>query len=110
MSQPSQQSQIPSRSVRLHVHITTLPGRGGEQIAAYERLAPLVRAERGCLQYDLHQVLGDADRFVLVEHWASREALAAHDAAPHMTEAAAVNSAFRAGPVQVVELAADPVA
>ncbi|MEV6330469.1 putative quinol monooxygenase [Streptomyces sp. NPDC051909] len=108
MSQPSQQPR--SQPVRLHVHITTLPGRGRDQIAAYERLAPLVRAEEGCLQYDLHQVLGDADRFVLVEHWASREALAAHDVAPHMTAAATANSAFRAGPVQVVEIAADPVA
>lgn len=112
MSQPSQQPQLQPQPqpVRLHVHIATLPGRGREQIEAYERLAPLVRAEDGCLQYDLHQVVGDADRFVLVEHWASREALAAHDVAPHMVAAAATNSAFRAGPAQVVEIAVEPLA
>ncbi|MFD7902665.1 putative quinol monooxygenase [Kitasatospora sp. NPDC057904] len=98
------------QSVRLHVHITTLPGRGQEQLDAYERLAPLVRAEEGCLQYDLHRVVGDPDRFVLTELWASREALAAHDATPHMVAADAAGPAFRAGPAQVIEIEAEPAA
>lgn len=98
------------QSVRLHVHITTLPGRGQEQLDAYERLAPLVRAEEGCLQYDLHRVVGDPDRFVLTELWASRGALAAHDATPHMVAADAAGPAFRAGPAQVIEIEAEPAA
>ncbi|WP_251071759.1 putative quinol monooxygenase [Streptomyces sp. ISL-43] len=90
--------------------ITTLPGRGREQIDAYERLAPVVRAEEGCLRYDMHQVSGDPDRFVLVEQWSSKAALAAHDATPHMIEADAASPAFRAGPAEVVELDAEPLA
>ncbi|MFF7502102.1 putative quinol monooxygenase [Streptomyces lavendulae] len=42
-----------SEPVQLLIHITTLPGRGPEQIAAFERLAPVVRAEEGCLRYDI---------------------------------------------------------
>ncbi|MER5636001.1 putative quinol monooxygenase [Kitasatospora sp. NPDC002227] len=99
-----------SQPVRLHILITTQPGRGQDQIDAYERLAPLVRAEQGCLQYDLHRVAGDPDRFVLVEQWTSQEALAAHDATPHMLAADAAGPAFRAGPAQVLELSAEPVA
>ncbi|EST34522.1 putative quinol monooxygenase [Streptomyces roseochromogenus] len=99
-----------SEQIRLVILITTLPGRGHEQIAAFERLAPTVRAEEGCLRYDLHQVAGDPDRFVLIEQWAGRQALDAHDAAPHMVEADAANKAFRAGPAEVIRLAADPVA
>ncbi|MDI2129612.1 putative quinol monooxygenase [Yinghuangia seranimata] len=99
-----------SESIRLVISITTRPGRGREQVDAYHRLAPVVRAEEGCLQYDMHQVAGDPDRFVLVEHWASREALAAHDATPHMVAADAASPAFRAGPAQVVELVAEPLA
>ncbi|MFE3187498.1 putative quinol monooxygenase [Nocardia sp. NPDC059240] len=99
-----------SDSVRLVILITTLPGQGHRQAAAFERLAPLVRAEPGCVQYDLHRVTGDPDQFVLLEEWASREALAAHDLAPHMIEAATTNKAFRAGPAQVIEFAAAPVA
>ncbi|WP_369639083.1 putative quinol monooxygenase [Nocardia sp. JMUB6875] len=99
-----------SDSVRLLIMITTQPGRGQEQVAAFERLAPIVRAEQGCLQYDLHRVTGDADRFVLLEEWSSKEALAAHDITPHMIEADAASPTFRAGPAQVIELAAEPVA
>lgn len=99
-----------SQPIRLVIQITTLPGRGRDQIAAYERLAPVVRAEAGCLQYDMHQVSGDPDRFVLIERWESKEALAAHDATAHMVEADAACPAFRAGPAEVVELDADPLA
>lgn len=99
-----------SQPIKLVVHITVLPGRGAEQVAAFEALAPLVRAEDGCLQYDLHQVADDPDRFALIERWASAEALAAHDVAPHMAAAAAANKAFRAKPVEVVRLVDTPVA
>ncbi|MEV7520297.1 putative quinol monooxygenase [Streptomyces sp. NPDC091371] len=99
-----------SQQVQLVILISTLPGRGREQVAAFERLAPIVRAEEGCLQYDMHQVSGEPDRFVLVERWASQQALAAHDATPHMIEADAASPAFRSGPAQVIELAAAPLA
>ncbi|MEV7281948.1 putative quinol monooxygenase [Streptomyces sp. NPDC093111] len=97
------------QTIKLLVQITALPGRGGEQVAAFERLAPVVRAEDGCLQYDLHRVADDPDRFVLLERWSSPEALAAHDAAPHMVAAGAANKAFRAGPAEVVRLVDAPV-
>ncbi|MEV0114909.1 putative quinol monooxygenase [Streptomyces sp. NPDC050844] len=99
-----------SQPIQLVIHITTLPGRGQEQIDAYERLAPVVRAEEGCLQYDMHQVSGDSDRFVLIERWASEGALAAHDATPHMIEADAASPVFRAGPAQVVKVDAESLA
>lgn len=99
-----------SQPIKLIVHIATLPGRGAEQVAAFEALAPLVRAEEGCLRYDLHRVADDPDRFVLIERWASAEALAAHDVAPHMAAADAANKAFRAQPAEVVRLVDAPVA
>lgn len=99
-----------SQPIRLVILITTLPGRGREQIAAFERLAPIVRAEEGCLQYDLHQVSGEPDRFVLMERWSSKAALAAHDVTPHMIEADAAGPAFRARPAEVILLDAEPLA
>ncbi|MGW4245479.1 putative quinol monooxygenase [Nocardia sp. NPDC004722] len=99
-----------SDPVRLIIMITTQPGQGHQQAEAFNRLAPLVRAEPGCLQYDLHQVTGDPDRFVLLEEWASREALAAHDDAPHMIEAGIANKEFRSGPAQVIEFHHTPIA
>jgi quinol monooxygenase YgiN len=58
----------------------------------------------------MHQVSGTSDRFVLIERWASKEALAAHDATPHMIEADAAGPAFRAGPAEVVQLVAESLA
>ncbi|KQV13802.1 putative quinol monooxygenase [Kitasatospora sp. Root107] len=99
-----------SNTLRVIVHITTRPGRGAEQVAAFAALAPVVRAEAGCLQYDLHTVTDAPDRFVLLEQWASAEALREHDASAHMVAADAANKAFRAGPAEVVLLSPNPVA
>lgn len=93
-----------SDEVRLVVMINTQPGKGAEQLAAFAKLAPLVRAEHGCLHYDLHPVVGNPDSFVLIEKWASKDALAAHHVAVHMVEAARHNPSFRAGPATVLLL------
>ena len=95
-----------SAEVQLVVLIRTQTGKGAEQVAAFKRLAPLVHAEAGCLQYELHGVDGDADRFVLFELWASAEALAAHAASAHMAVAAAESASFRAGPVEILRIGA----
>jgi len=90
--------------VKLVILIQTKPGYAAEQVAAYTALAPLVKAEAGCLQYDLHTVADDENRFVLIESWASKEALAAHDVTAHMIAADAHNPTFRAGPATVMHL------
>ncbi|MHA6765497.1 putative quinol monooxygenase [Streptacidiphilus sp. PAMC 29251] len=97
-------------TLRAVVLISTQPGRGAEQVAAFAALAPVVRAEPGCLRYDLHAVDREPDRFVLFEEWASKQALDAHDASAHMVAADAANKAFRAGPADVILFGAEPVA
>jgi quinol monooxygenase YgiN len=97
-------------TVDLVILITTRPGLGSRQVEAFERLAPLVRAEPGCIRYDMHRAAGDDDRFILFEQWESQEALDAHDVAPHMTAQDAENALFRAGPVTVVSYDAQPIA
>jgi quinol monooxygenase YgiN len=99
-----------SLPLRVIVLIEVKPGQGAEQRSAFAALAPVVRAEPGCLRYDLHAVEGDPDRFVLIEEWTSPEALQAHDASAHMRAADAANRRFRAGPAQVFPLAPTPVA
>lgn len=73
--------------------ITAKPGRRAELLAAFKANVPNVHAEDGCLEYvatvDAEGVgaiqtrFGD-DTFVVVEKWASLDALKAHAAAPHM--------------------------
>jgi len=110
MSERDHRNPKSEREVMLVISIQTLPGKGHEQIVAYENLAPTVRAEPGCLQYDLHSVIGDEDRFVLIERWSSEEALAAHDVTPHMMAADAHSPTFRAAPASVLRLASTSIA
>ncbi|VWD51812.1 antibiotic biosynthesis monooxygenase [Burkholderia lata] len=110
MNGVDRQSRNNEHEVLLVISIQTMPGKRHEQIAAYEHLAPVVRAEPGCLQYDLHPVVGDENRFVLIERWASADALAAHDVTPHMIANDARSPAFRAAPATVLRLAPGSVA
>jgi quinol monooxygenase YgiN len=79
----------------IHVlaRITTKPGKRSEVLASFAANVPAVRAEDGCIEYgatvDLEPVAKGApcfgpDTFVVIEKWASPEALAAHAASAHM--------------------------
>ncbi len=72
--------------------ITAVPGKRAALLEAFAANVPAVRAEDGCLEYapavdaefgGFQAPLG-ADSFVVVEKWASAEALRAHAVAPHM--------------------------
>jgi quinol monooxygenase YgiN len=73
--------------------ITAKPGRRAELLRIFKANVPAVRTEEGCIEYvatvdaegasAIQTRLGE-DVFVVVEKWASLEALRAHAAAPHM--------------------------
>jgi quinol monooxygenase YgiN len=73
--------------------VTTKPGTRARFIDAYRANLPNVLAEDGCLAYEAVIDVEPTspgfaqfgpDVFVVVERWASRDALQAHAAAPHM--------------------------
>ena len=49
-----------------------------------EKLIPITRAEKGCLQYDLHQESENPTHFLFYENWESRDLWQAHMKAPHL--------------------------
>jgi quinol monooxygenase YgiN len=49
-----------------------------------EKLIPVTRAEKGCIQYDLHQDNSNPAHFVFYENWVSRELWQEHMNAPHL--------------------------
>jgi quinol monooxygenase YgiN len=76
--------------------ITTKPGRRADVLAAFHKNIPNVHAEEGCIEYGpvvdaegLGQVAFGPDTFVVVEKWASAEALGAHAKSAHMAAYAA---------------------
>ncbi len=73
--------------------ITAKPGMRDRILQAWRGNVEAVRAESGCIAYEAVVDVRDggagfaqfgADTFVVVERWASMEALRAHGAAPHM--------------------------
>ena len=93
-----------SDPIKVVALLTVQPGKGEELLAAWPALAAQVRAEDGCLAYDLHTVVRQPDRFVVLERWASTDALKAHGASAHMKEFGATGAAFMAGPSDVLVL------
>ena len=73
--------------------ITAKPGMRDSVLEAFRANMPAVHAEEGCVEYGpaidaagfggFQTELGP-DTFVVIEKWASAEALKAHAAAPHM--------------------------
>jgi quinol monooxygenase YgiN len=78
--------------------ITAKPGQREALLAAVKENLPAVLAEEGCIEYGpvvdaegfgrFQAPLGP-DAFVMLERWASADALKAHARAPHMAEYAA---------------------
>jgi quinol monooxygenase YgiN len=78
--------------------ITAKPGQRDKILEAFRANVPAVRAEDGCIEYGAavdteglgsFQAKFGPDTFVVVEKWASVDALKAHGAAPHMAAYAA---------------------
>lgn len=65
-------------AVRLVVTFRAKPGRGNELAKAYVDRCREVQKEPGCEQFEVFQSALDPDKIVLLERWASEEALAAH--------------------------------
>ncbi len=86
----------------------TTPGRVEDGLAAFAGLAAETHTEEGCLAFALHRAPDDPDRIVLVERWASRAALDAHLATPHLAAFRRESAEIWAEPATIMVL--DPVA
>jgi quinol monooxygenase YgiN len=73
--------------------ITAKPGKREAILEAFRANVPAVHAEKGCIEYGAAvdadpalpmQTKYGPDTFLVIEKWASLEALKAHAAAPHM--------------------------
>ena len=69
--------------VKLIARIEAKPGREQCIADALKELSGPSRAEAGCVQYDVCRLKDDPTKLVVVEEWASQEALDAHMATPH---------------------------
>jgi quinol monooxygenase YgiN len=70
--------------VTVIAQIHAKPGREAEVRQALLALCEPTRAEKGCINYDLHQSLQDPALFLFHENWASNADLDAHSQSPHL--------------------------
>ena len=85
-------------TVHIVAIITAKPGQRRTLLESFQANVPAVLAEDGCIEYQatvdtenagpVQTKFGD-DTFVVVEKWASLDALKAHAASPHMAAYAA---------------------
>ncbi|MGH3197022.1 MAG: putative quinol monooxygenase [Streptosporangiaceae bacterium] len=92
-------------SVVVVATIIPRPEHRDEVIAAYTEIIPKVHAEDGCELYALHHA---EDRLVMIEKWASREALGAHSQGAPLAELRSQLAGKTTGPAEVIVLQAAP--
>lgn len=79
----------------------------GKEKETFELLSGLVaptRAEKGCINYDLHQSLEDPRLFVFYENWENQEVLDRHFQTSHVLSAMEKSAKILTEPVQITLL------
>ena len=72
--------------VQLIARHTMKPGTESEVLPLVQQLVDAARAEPGNLAFDAFRSLRHPESYVLLERYASRDALAAHRASPHFQQ------------------------
>ena len=67
--------------------IDAQPGKEEVVRQALLSLVPLTRDEEGCIEYHLHECLGQKGRFVFYENWNTKKDWEMHLQMPYMQEA-----------------------
>ena len=91
-------------SVQVVALVVARAGQADALVQAIETITAATLGEAGCLSYVPHRDLQDPNRFVFIEHWASQEALDAHNQTPHLQAFAATIGPLLAAPLQVLVL------
>jgi quinol monooxygenase YgiN len=87
------------------VRITAKPGLEDRVKEELRRLLAPTRVEPGCLNFDLHQAIGDATRFLVHENWTGEAALNRHFEMPYIQAWLGQAEALLAEPMELTRWA-----
>lgn len=90
--------------ITVMAYATAKKGKEQETLEVLNSMVAPTRAERGCINYDLHQSLQDPKLFVFYENWESQEALDRHLQTSHILSAVAKAEKLLAEPIQITLL------
>ncbi|MFC9678638.1 putative quinol monooxygenase [Streptomyces sp. NPDC056948] len=97
-----------SEPIVLVATMVAKPGQEELVEKTFKAAIPAVHAEPGCLLYALHRKAGTTGEFVMIEKWASQEALGAHMKGAAMREIGVALAQALAGPPDALFLEAIP--
>lgn len=69
--------------IKIVALVTVKPEYTETLATQFKELVKASRAEAGNISYDLHQEIGNPNRFVFVENWKSQVAIDEHNASEH---------------------------
>jgi len=92
---------MPSEPVTVVVRIRAKEGREAEVRRELLALLAPTRAERGCLNYDMHEMPDEPTLFLFHETWACDADLDRHLMEPHVQSWVAKTDALLAEPMQL---------
>jgi quinol monooxygenase YgiN len=95
--------------ITVTVHIPDKPQHAADFISHMHALAPVVRAEQGCLTYNLYTDPYRPDMLFMYEEWQDMDALRAHLEQPHMNEHRRTTKDWLAGDVTLHTTRSTPV-
>jgi quinol monooxygenase YgiN len=72
--------------IRVVATVVAKPEHVDEVIRTLQAVVAPSREESACLQYELHQLLDDANTFVFFERWQSLDALSEHEKTAHFQQ------------------------
>ena len=90
-----------NNNITVLVRIKAKPGMEEEVKKELLSLVTLIRAEAGCLLYDLNQSAEDSSLFMFYENWVSKKDLDEHLAMPYMKSHMKKASEILAGPAEI---------
>ncbi|MDO3397791.1 putative quinol monooxygenase [Nocardioides sp. SOB44] len=90
-----------SQHLRVVATIPTAPEHAEAVRAGLRDLVAATQQEEGCVAYDCFESNAAPGTFVMVEEWASQEAMDAHMKTPHMAEVFKVLGPALAGDVAI---------
>ena len=75
---------FPMKSLTVVATVQARPGKEAELREALIGILTSTRKEKGCLQYDVHQLMEDSGRFMIFQTWQDQASFDAHMKNPHV--------------------------
>jgi len=99
----------PSAQVVVAATVQVKPESQDQALTALTTAIQATHGEDGCIAYALHRDTQDPTRFVIVEKWATQEALEQHGETPHLKALFGALGPLLAGPPTITYTAPLPV-